>query len=188
MSLTRFAGWIVAFLCLAIGFDNLRLAARGSSNSVAMNIASILSAQVPRGPSGRLEEVRGSSRSGAREAIVLRDTTNGALVIMVSATCPNTIASMPAYRTAASAAERSGRLVVWLSRDSLIEAVGSALFSDLPGRFLSEPPYDTWMRLGLADVPVALLVDRTGLIKRVWFGRLQESDAPSLVLAAAQSS
>jgi hypothetical protein len=76
----------------------------------------------------------------------------------------------------ASALERKGVRVLWVSRDPIeitrdyCSKSGISL-SDV----LADPPYRTFAQLGLARVPNTVLVGTEGRVEKVWVGRLDQA-------------
>jgi hypothetical protein len=76
----------------------------------------------------------------------------------------------------AGALERKGVRVIWLSRDPVeITRVYCAKHGIRLTDTLADPPYRTYLQLGLARVPNTVLVKADGTAEKVWPGRLDQA-------------
>lgn len=76
----------------------------------------------------------------------------------------------------ASALEQKGVRVLWLSRDPVGITRDYCMKHGIRlADTLADPPYRTYVQLGLARVPNAVLVRASGTVEKVWPGRLDQA-------------
>ena len=72
--------------------------------------------------------------------------------------------------------EQKGVRVLWVSRDSIEVTKDYCLKHGIRlADALADPPYRTYVQLGLARVPNTLLVGANGTVEKVWAGRLDQA-------------
>ena len=101
-----------------------------------------------------------------------------ALVLGVSARCKACRASMPHFKALSAKANAANIPVIVVSRDYLSEE-GADLFAPLTPKFIREPTQQTYMLLGLAIVPQAMIVEG-GKVTAVERGQLDEAKSERL--------
>ena len=76
----------------------------------------------------------------------------------------------------AGALEQKGVPVLWVSRDPLELTRNYCMKHCIrPSDVVADPPYRTYLQLGLARVPNTLLVRADGTVEKVWAGRLDQT-------------
>ena len=81
----------------------------------------------------------------------------------------------------AGALEQRGVQVVWLSRDPVEITREYCVKHGVPfSNTLADPPYRTYLQLGLARVPNTVLVKADGTAEKVWPGRLDQAGWSSI--------
>jgi hypothetical protein len=98
------------------------------------------------------------------------------LIITFSPGCPACQANQDEWARLARGLQRRGWRVLWVSRDQMDTSVDYARkhqmsLSDVFG----EPPYRTYLQLGLSRVPNTIEVAPGGVMQRVWPGQLADS-------------
>ena len=105
------------------------------------------------------------------------------LVFTFAPRCPECVLSKSFDAALSEQAKKLGWRTVWISRGSVEETRD---FCNASGIALEEtlvnPPYATYLRLGLAAVPQLVAVGENGKVDEVWLGRL----TPESAKAAAQ--
>lgn len=96
------------------------------------------------------------------------------LIITFSPGCPSCRANQEKWTKLAGALEQRGWHVLWVSRDPLDASVGYAREHQIQlANVLADPPYRTYVQLGLSRVPNTLVVLPGGTIGKVWPGQLE---------------
>jgi len=102
-----------------------------------------------------------------------RSAAEHLLVFTFAPRCPECILSKSFDAVLSAQAKKLGWRTVWISRGSLEETLAFCNASGIPlGETLVNPPYPTYLRLGLAAVPQLVAVGENGRIDEVWLGRL----------------
>lgn len=121
----------------------------------------------------QLRMLSGLSLDGRVEAVSLPSTGSKLLIITFSPGCPACQANQDGWRKLASALDQKGVRVLWLSRDPIEITRDYCLKHGIPlSDTLADPPYRTYLQLGLARVPNTVLVAPGGMVEKVWAGRL----------------
>jgi peroxiredoxin len=124
----------------------------------------------------QLKNLGGIAFDARLEPVALPAAGSKLLIITFSPGCPACQANQDGWMRLASALERKGVRVLWVSRDPIeitrdyCSKNGISL-SDV----LADPPYRTFAQLGLARVPNTVLVGTEGRVEKVWVGRLDQA-------------
>lgn len=125
----------------------------------------------------QLQMLAGIAFDGRLEPVTLPSADSKLLIITFSPGCPACQANQDGWMRLAGTLERKGVRVLWVSRDP-IEVTRDYCtkhgirLSDT----LADPPYRTFVQLGLARVPNTVLVGSDGRVEKVWAGRLDQAD------------
>jgi len=124
----------------------------------------------------QLKNLAGIAFDARLEPVALPAAGSKLLIITFSPGCPACQANQDGWMRLASALERKGVRVLWVSRDPIeitrdYCAKNGISLSDV----LADPPYRTFAQLGLARVPNTVLVGTEGRVEKVWAGRLDQA-------------
>ena len=102
-----------------------------------------------------------------------RSAAEHLLIFTFAPRCPECVLSK-SFDTALSAqAKKLGWRTVWISRGNPDETREFCNTSGIPlEETLVNPPYATYLRLGLAAVPQLVAIGENGRVEEVWLGRL----------------
>lgn len=122
------------------------------------------------------EKPAGLTLDGRFQLLALPPAESKLLIITFSPGCPACQANQEGWMKLAGALEQKGVRVLWLSRDPVEVTKDYCLkhgirLSDV----LADPPYRTYLQLGLARVPNTLLVRADGTVEQVWAGRVDQA-------------
>ena len=102
------------------------------------------------------------------------------LVFTFAPRCPECVLSKSFDTALSEQAKRLGWRTVWISRGNPEETRAFCNASGIPlEETLVNPPYATYLRLGLAAVPQLVAVGANGKVDEVWLGRLTQESAKS---------
>jgi peroxiredoxin len=134
-------------------------------------------AQDPQIISGaHLEMLAGLALDGRIRPLVLPSADSKLLIITFSPSCPACIANQEGWKRLAGTVERRGVRVLWVSRDTVETTRDYCLKHGIPfSDTLADPPYRTYVQLGLARVPNTMLVTANGTVEKVWAGSLDQA-------------
>jgi hypothetical protein len=107
--------------------------------------------------------ITGFDTSGKRLS-VRTDGSTPSLVFAYSAGCAACQENRTAYERLASAAQKLGVQVLFVSRDYVATVLGGPM-AGLPGILIAEPTYRTHRNLGLYRVPQTILVVRGNVVQ-----------------------
>lgn len=109
-----------------------------------------------------------------------RSAAEHLLVFTFAPRCPECILSKSLDAELSAQAKRLGWRTVWISRGNPEETRAFCNASGIPlEETLVNPPYATYLRLGLAAVPQLVAVGEKGKVDEVWLGRLTPETAKS---------
>lgn len=110
------------------------------------------------------------------EPISLPSAGSKILIITFSPGCPACQANQERWMKLASTLVQQGIRVLWVSRDPSDITRDYCLKHGIAlADTLSDPPYRTYLQLGLARVPNTVLVGAGGTVEKVWAGRLDQA-------------
>lgn len=98
------------------------------------------------------------------------------LIITFSPGCPFCRANQAGWASLTDELrKRSGWRIVWVSRNPVSVTRQYSLAKQIPTtEVLADPPYGTYVQLGLRAVPKTVVVGLKGVVLRSWQGRLSE--------------
>jgi hypothetical protein len=131
-----------------------------------------------------LDDIGGVGFDGRFHTVEMpRTAAEHLLVFTFAPRCPECVLSKSFDAALSEQAKKLGWRTVWISRGSVEETRGFCNASGIPlEEILVNPPYATYLRLGLAAVPQLVAVGENGKVDEVWLGRL----TPESAKAAAQ--
>jgi hypothetical protein len=107
-----------------------------------------------------------------------RSAADHLLIFTFGPRCSECVLSESLDASLSAQAKKLGWRTVWISRGSPEE---TRTFSNAAGippeETLVNPPYPTYLRLGLAAVPQVVAVGENGKVEEVWLGRLTTNSA-----------
>ncbi len=120
----------------------------------------------------QLQMLSGLALDGRVEPVSLPSAGSKLLIITFSPGCPACQANQGGWMKLASALEQKGVRVLWVSRDPIDVTREYCLKHGI--RLIdaiADPPYRTYLQLGLARVPNTVLVSGA-TVEKVWPGRM----------------
>lgn len=103
------------------------------------------------------------------------------LIFTFAPRCPECTLSQPLDVALSAQAKKLGWRTVWISRGNPEETRAFCEGSGVPPEeTLVNPPYSTYLRLGLAAVPQIVAVGENGKVDEVWLGRLTDESSKSV--------
>ncbi len=109
-----------------------------------------------------------------------RSAAEHLLVFTFGPRCPECVLSESLDASLSAQAKKLGWRTVWISRGNPEETRAFCNASGIPlEETLVNPPYATYLRLGLAAVPQRVAVGENGKVEEVWLGRLTTESAKS---------
>ncbi len=137
----------------------------------------LLEAAAPQINAGtQLRMLSGLALDGRVEPVSLPSAGSQLLIITFSPGCPACQANQEGWTKLANTLEQKGVRVLWVSRDPIEITRDYCLKHGIPlSEALADPPYRTYLQLGLARVPNAVLVRPGGTVEKVWGGRLDQA-------------
>jgi peroxiredoxin len=122
------------------------------------------------------EKLAGLTLDGRFQRLPLPAADSKLLIITFSPGCPACQANQQGWMKLAGALEQRGVRVLWLSRDPVEITREYCMKHGLPlSNTLADPPYRTYLQLGLARVPNTVLVKADSTVEKVWAGRLDQA-------------
>lgn len=125
----------------------------------------------------QLQMLSGLTVDGRIEPVNLPSARSSKLLIITfSPGCPACQANQGGWMKLANALEQKGVRVLWISRDPIEITRDYSLKQGIRlTDTLADPPFRTYVQLGLARVPNTLLVGANGTVEKVWPGRLDQA-------------
>ncbi|HEX4543351.1 MAG TPA: redoxin domain-containing protein [Candidatus Acidoferrum sp.] len=118
---------------------------------------------------------------GRVEPVGLPSAGSKLLIITFSPGCPACQANKERWMKLANTLEQKGARVLWVSRDPIEVTREYCLKHGIPLiDAVADPPYRTYLQLGLARVPNTVLVGPGGTVEKVWAERLDQDGWNSL--------
>ena len=109
-----------------------------------------------------------------------RSAAEHLLVFTFGPRCSECVLSKSLDASLSAQAKKLGWRTVWISRGNPEETRAFCNASGIPlEETLVNPPYATYLRLGLAAVPQRVAVGENGKVEEVWLGRLTTESAKS---------
>ena len=120
----------------------------------------------------QLQMLSALTLDGRVEPVNLRSGDSKLLIITFSPGCPACRANQEGWTNLASLLKAKGVRVLWVSRDRIDVTREYCLKHGIPLiDVVADPPYRTYLQLGLARVPNTMLVSG-GTVEKVWAGRM----------------
>src|SRR6266446_1758073 len=120
----------------------------------------------------QLRMLAGIAFDGRLEPVALPAAGSKLLIITFSPGCPACQANQDGWMRLASTLEQNGVRVLWVSRDPIGITRDYCTKHGIPlSDTLADPPYRTFAQLGLARVPIIVLVGAEGRMELVWAAR-----------------
>jgi peroxiredoxin len=134
-------------------------------------------AQDPQITSGtHLEMLAGLALDGRIRPLALPSADSKLLIITFSPSCPACRANQEGWKKLTGTLEQRGVRVLWVSRDTVETTRDYCMTHGIRlSDTLADPPYRTYVQLGLARVPNTMLVTANGTVEKVWAGSLDQS-------------
>src|SRR5215471_3513997 len=128
-----------------------------------------------------LRDIGGVGLDGRFHTVEMpRSAAEHLLVFTFAPQCPECVLSEPLDATLSAQAKKLGWRTLWISRGNPEETRAFCNASGIPlEETLVNPPYATYVRLGLAAVPQVVAVGENGKVDEVWLGRLTPESAKS---------
>ena len=128
-----------------------------------------------------LHDIGGVGFDGKFHTIEMpRSVAEHLLIFTFAPRCPECVLSKSFDAALSEQAKKLGWRTVWISRGSPEETRAFCSASGIPlEETLVNPPYPTYLRLGLAAVPQVVAVGENGKVDEVWLGRLTPESAKS---------
>lgn len=124
----------------------------------------------------QLQMLSALALDGRVEPVNLPSAGSKLLLITFSPGCPACQANLEGWMKVANALKQNGMGVLWMSRDPVDVTREYCLKHGIPViDVVADPPYRTYLQLGLARVPNTVLVDASGAVEKVWAGRLDKA-------------
>jgi peroxiredoxin len=131
----------------------------------------VVSPQITSGT--ELQMISGLALDGHVEPVSLPSGRSKLLLITFSPGCPACQANQEGWTDLARMLRPKGVRVLWVSRDQIDVTREYCLKHGVPLiDVVADPPYQTYLELGLARVPNTVLVGASGNVEKVWAGQL----------------
>jgi peroxiredoxin len=129
----------------------------------------------------QIQMLSGLALDGRVQPVSLPAAGSKLLIITFSPGCPACQANQDGWMKLASTLEQKGIRVLWVSRDSVEITTDYCLKHGIPlARTRADPPFRTYLQLGMGLVPNTVLVGSDGRVEKVWAGRLNQGGWNSL--------
>ena len=128
-----------------------------------------------------LHDIGGVGFDGRFHSVEMpRSAVEHLLVFTFAPRCPECVLSKTFDTSLSTQAKKLGWRTVWISRGNPEETRAFCEANGIPiDETLVNPPYATYLRLGLAAVPQVVAVGENGKVEEVWLGRLTAESAQS---------
>ena len=134
--------------------------------------------QAPQLPVGKqLRDIAAVSLDGHLQQVELPTSDSQRLLIITfSPGCPACRDNMTGWAAlTAQLKTRPDWRVLWVSRDP-VQLTTERFTHEKTNDVLADPPYHTYLELGLGAVPNTIAVGAGGVVDRIWKGRLQPAE------------
>ncbi len=137
----------------------------------------LLEADAPQIAAGtQLQMLSGVNLDGRLDRISLPPAGSKLLIITFSPGCPACRENQEGWTKLASVLAQKGVRVLWVSRDPVDMTRDYCVKHGISlSDAVADPPYRTYVQLGLARVPNTLLVGANGTVEKVWAGSLDQA-------------
>jgi hypothetical protein len=176
-ALGKALNFVLSFLVVALVAENIVLIRQNHRLKTELPLPSALVVHREQ----PLHDIGGVGFDGKFHTVEMpRSAAEHLLVFTFAPRCPECVLSKSFDAALSEQAKKLGWRTLWISRGSVEE---TRAFCDASGIPLEEtlvnPPYATYLKLGLAAVPQLVAVGESGKIDEVWFGRLTAETAKS---------
>jgi hypothetical protein len=176
-ALRKALNFVLSFLVVALVAENIVLIRQNHRLKTELPLPSALVVHREQ----PLHDIGGVGFDGKFHTVEMpRSAAEHLLVFTFAPRCPECVLSKSFDAALSEQAKKLGWRTLWISRGSVEE---TRAFCDASGIPLEEtlvnPPYATYLKLGLAAVPQLVAVGESGKIDEVWFGRLTAETAKS---------
>lgn len=173
--LRKSLNFVLALLVVALIAENLVLIRQNSRLKTELPLPSALAVHREE----PLHDIGGVGFDGSFHTVEMpHSAAEHLLVFTFAPRCPECVASKSLDAELSAQAKKLGWRTLWISRGKPEE---TRAFCDASGIPLEEtlvnPPYATYLRLGLAAVPQVVAVGENGKVDQVWLGRLTPESA-----------
>ena len=176
-SLRKCLNFVLPLLVVALIADNIILMRQNYRLKTELPLPSalIVHREAP------LRDIGGVGLDGRFHTVEMpRSAAEHLLVFTFAPQCPECVLSEPLDATLSAQAKKLGWRTLWISRGDPEETRTFCNASGIPlDETLVNPPYATYVRLGLAAVPQVVAVGENGKVDEVWLGRLTPESAKS---------
>jgi peroxiredoxin len=174
-TLRKSLNFIVPLLVVALIAENIILIRQNHRLKTELPLPSALAVHREE----PLHDIGGVGFDGRFHTVEMpRSAAEHLLVFTFAPRCPECVKSKSSDADLSAQAKKLGWRTVWISRGNPEE---TRAFCDAGGIPLEEtlvnPPYATYLRLGLAAVPQVVAVGENGKVDEVWLGRLTPESA-----------
>jgi hypothetical protein len=176
-SVRKSLNFAVPFLVVALIAENLILLRQNHRLKTELPLPSALAVHRDE----PLHDIGGVGLNGKYHTVEMpRSSAEHLLVFTFAPRCPECVLSKPFNLALSEQAKKLGWHTVWISRGKPEETRAFCNSSGIPlEETLVNPPYATYLRLGLAAVPQVVAVGQNGKVDEVWLGRLTAESAKS---------
>ena len=176
--LRKSLNFLLAFLVIALIAENVILLRQNHrlKNELPLPSALAVHREEP------LNDIGGIGFDGKFHTVEMpKSSADHLLVFTFSPRCPECTLSQPHDVALSAQAKKLGWRTVWISRGNPEETRAFCEGSGVPlEETLVNPPYPTYLQLGLAAVPQMVAVGENGKVDEVWVGRLTDESTKSV--------
>jgi len=174
-TLRKSLNFVVALLVVALIAENVILIRQNHRLKTELPLPSALAVHREE----PLHDIGGIGFDGRFRTIEMPSSSAEHLLVFTFAPrCPECVLSKSFDAELSAQAKKLGWRTVWISRGKPEETRAYCNASGIPlEETLVNPPYATYLRLGLAAVPQVVAVGKDGKVDEVWLGRLTPESA-----------
>ena len=176
-ALRKSLNFVVPLLAVALIAENIILLRQNNRLKTELPLPSalIVHREEP------LHDIGGVGFDGRFHTVEMpRSAAEHLLIFTFASRCPECVLSEPLDASLSAQAKKLGWRTVWISRGNPEETRAFCIGSGIPlEETLVNPPYSTYLRLGLAAVPQLVAIGENGKVEEVWLGRLTTESAKS---------
>jgi hypothetical protein len=182
----RILNTAIFFLVIALMIENMVLLRQNHELKTSPPLPAAVAVRRDR----PLQNIGGVGLDGQYRIIPLPASSNDHLLVFTFApTCAECQLQEPYVASLSNEAKKLGWRTVWLSRGGIEDTRAYCEANNIPvSETLVEPPYPTYLRLGMEAVPQLVAVGEKGNIEEVWAGRLTQETAAMVTQFLAKHS
>jgi hypothetical protein len=177
LTLRKSLNFLLALLVVALIAENIVLVRQNNRLKTQLPLPSalVVHREEP------LHDIGGVGFDGKFHTVEMpRSVAEHLLVFTFAPRCPECVLSKSFDASLSEQAKKLGWRTLWISRGSPEETRAFCEANGIPlEEALVNPPYATYVRLGLAAVPQVVAVGENGKVDEVWLGRLTPESAKS---------